>query len=519
MEQPTTRMRDIALYGLFSFLLIKVALTSADDRSSPLPLPANLTELAIPHDLGQVSQVIDVPGADSSSGRTLLLIQDTHVDYDAQKHLAAILDRLISTYGVRLVLVESGAGDVSLSSLRALGNLKTRHEVAERYLKSGVISGEEYLDVVSDRPLTLWGVEDLKLYGRGMDVVLDLQAAQASLGPKLAELHRLVTALRARLVNEPLNRFEALATQFDHEQLPLSRYLPTLLDEGKRVGVPIESLAPMLPRFLAVAQLEPTLDVARVQEEQRRVMADVRERASADALAQLAEAARKAKASPANATPFYRLLGSLMQSAHLEAAAFPRLSDYIRYVTLKADLSTRTVLAQLETLQAEVRARLIASSEEGALVSIEDGLALFERLIALQWSPKEHAAYLAHREAWQVARWIPQLQEQAARFGAAWTWHGDAEAMDRALAGVVEFYATAEARDAAIVQRSLAKMQEAGERTAVLIVGGFHTDHLNRMLTESRVRVAVVTPWVGQDDDPGRYVTILRRKYHARELP
>ncbi len=92
------------------------------------------------------------------------VVEDSPCHLETQLELVRILESLYTSEGVRLLLVEAGTGDVSLAYLRSFGPPANRRDVAGKYLRLGVLSGEEYLDIVSEWPLILWGVEDKELY-------------------------------------------------------------------------------------------------------------------------------------------------------------------------------------------------------------------------------------------------------------------------------------------------------------------------------------------------------------------
>jgi hypothetical protein len=103
-------------------------------------------------------------------------------------------------------------------------------------------------------------------------------------------------------------------------------------------------------------------------------------------------------------------------------------------------------------------------------------------------------------------------------------WPGDAEALETYLARAVRFYDLGQARDVEIARRTLERMEAEGQQIAVLIAGGFHTDHLIDLLSEQPVHIAVVTPLAGQEQDEMRYAQILKTKYQLsqqkqRQLP
>ena len=505
------------LIGIF-FGASEVALSGVEQPKPPAIRTLKVSDLFVPRELGQLSNVQQAPGPDSSA-KLVILVQDAHVNYEAQRNLAAILDRLVSDHGVSLILVEGGEGDVGLSYLRARGSQEAVKEVAERYLESGMISGEEYLDMVSDHALTLWGIDDDALYDDAMASLVEMDGGRETLERQLGALATTIDAIRATTANEPLRALEAQRALFDKEQLPVDQYLHYLLSTGAPMGVLLTSAQPNLQRLVDTGELERVLDYAQVEVEQRQAVGELRQRVSADELAPLKAAGAQLKAGKAEAVVFYRLFDSLMRRAQLDLATFPHLRDYIRYVTLKADLDSAALLHELSSLHTQLKDTLMTSSDEAELSAMAEGISRFQRLLSLQWTPEDYQGYLAHRGEWRLSQWVPRVQAHAARAGVAWAWDGDAVALDERLARAVRFYHAASARDEEMVHRALAKMDDAHQQAAVLIVGGFHADHLRQLLARQGVSVAVITPLVGSGGDEHRYATVLKAKYADRKPP
>ena len=84
--------------------------------------------------------------------------------------------------------------------------------------------------------------------------------------------------------------------------------------------------------------------------------------------------------------------------------------------------------------------------------------------------------------------------------------------LDTSLGRGLGFYDATNMRDASMATRSVWKMDELGEKTAVLIAGGFHADALVAGLNEKGVSVVVVTPSVGQENNQAKYETVLKVK-------
>ena len=94
-----------------------------------------------------------------TSGKLVIHIQDAHSNLSGQQNLANALERLMEEAGTPLVLVEGADRDVTLDEVRESVDPKEWRIAAKRFLYDGAISGEEYLNLTSDRPMRIIGVE------------------------------------------------------------------------------------------------------------------------------------------------------------------------------------------------------------------------------------------------------------------------------------------------------------------------------------------------------------------------
>lgn len=492
--------------GILFFCLSKVALSQAQDLT--------LSTLIVPSDLGQVSQryPTDHPSAHT---KLLLLIQDTHVNYESQKHVAQLLDRFASDYGLRLVLLEGGSGNANLAYLRGLGSPAARKAVAEEYLQEGILSGAEYLDVVSDHPLVLWGVDDEALYDENVDRFMEVEQLRERLAPQLEQLRQLVDQLRAHTTNEALKAFETQQARFAKQEVAFSVHLRYLAGEGERLGVPVSGY-PQLTQMLQVVDLETGLVHDQADLQQQELMKRLGTATSDVDLARLREAVSKLNTETITPAAFYRELEDIAGRAQVSLERYPQLARYIQYVRLKDTLQFKMLWSELAELQARIKERLVGQGCEAELASISEGVSVFQRLIELTWLPTNYQAYLKHAAAWRFSRWLPALREEADRQGMASTLPEDGQALDERIAEAVRFYEVADRRNAEMIRRALEKMDQEGEQVAALITGGFHTDDLARLLAQEHIDVAVITPWVSQETDKRQYADVLKMKQHAK---
>ena len=112
--------------------------------------------------------------------RLIIHIQDPHSNFGGQMNLANTVDSIMSKYKVSLVLVEGGSKDDTLTPIKEVAPPDVWKKVAKSFLMEGKISGEEYLNLTSDHPMRILGIEDKALYMDSLRAYADLAAKRAA---------------------------------------------------------------------------------------------------------------------------------------------------------------------------------------------------------------------------------------------------------------------------------------------------------------------------------------------------
>jgi len=506
-----------ALLSFFS--LPKVALAATEPPIDSPPRSLRPTDVTIPADLAYVGEIHDPRHGDSQASSTplsslplLIHIQEAHNNYEGQQHLAALLDWLVNTYGLKLILVEGGEGNVSLAYLREYGPPDNRREVADGYLKQGLVSGEEYLDIVSDYPLTLWGVEDNTLYQRNLQAFMDAESVQAAATTALDQVRQVTDALIPYVFAPDLRELETAIRAYQGGTLGLAAYAEMLTEHANVVGVPASSY-PQVTKFLAVHKAETSIDLKQVPLEQRQVMAQLRTALGQARVEPLITKAAQVKAEALSREAFYTELAHLADSIKLNLASYPNLSRYIPYVTQRSQINATRLADELDALARAVRTATASTPESHALLAIVDQLELMEKLVQLRLSPEEDRRLRAMDRESALAQWPVILTEQAGRHGLGAPSFDALPRLREALPVCDRFYEAARAREQALIDHAFAKLRESREPLAVLITGGFHAPRISRALSEQGVAVMIVTPKIGEDETTeARYRAVLNFK-------
>ncbi|HXV18705.1 MAG TPA: hypothetical protein VD883_01365, partial [Candidatus Omnitrophota bacterium] len=143
-----------------------------------------------------------------SQNTFIIHIQDAHVNLSGQQNLAGALDAIMKKYGVSLVLVEGGSVDGTLDPIKKLASAEILKRVAKTFLMEGKISGEEYLNLTSDHPMRIIGVEDDALYMKSVETYGDLAGKRQSILEAIKKIQGVTAKLKRKIYPEALIEFE-----------------------------------------------------------------------------------------------------------------------------------------------------------------------------------------------------------------------------------------------------------------------------------------------------------------------
>ncbi len=450
---------------------------------------------------------------ESYQGKTkklIIHIQDAHCHYEAQKKVSQVLEKLIKNYGLGLILVEGGSGDVSLSYLRNYGTQELREEVAEEYLKKGEIAGEEYLDIISDLPFRLYGIENDDLYNAHLDSFWEVESFKKKAIENGSVLKSLVDSLKRELYNTQLRFFERKKAGYEKEEISITDYYQYLRDSSKKFGLDLNPF-PNFKNFIEAASFEKNIKTEEITRDCKSLVTRLTEVLPEKKLKQLLAKSAKFKLEKIKSQDYYLFLKMLARSKHLNLKSYPYLYNYLNYLELSERIDGVKLIKEVKAVEEDIKKKLFKNDEERKLNEISENLELFTNLINLQMTPDEYEFYRAKKSDFKLSSWLEFLNAKAAKYKLN-KQTLDTSLLDNNLETFEGYYQAAQKRDAVLVENTIAKMDEDKEAIAVLIAGGFHTPQLTRMFKEKGYSYLVVAPKITESSDHEIYLSVLKNR-------
>ncbi len=488
--------------------------STAPSFGSPAPaadsqqVPLTLENLRIPTEHGTLKE------SHAAREPIIIHIQDAHANYDAQKHLAGILDYLIKAHGLTLVLVEGGSRNDSLSYMRTYAPLEKRQQVAEEFLKSGKISGENYLDLTTDYNFTVYGIEKPELYDQNMEAFFTVEQVQTKALGSMAAFREAVETLKQNLYPEEVKGLELRELEVKEGRVPLAQHYQALAEEAAKRKINVaDKEFPNLLRFLNASRLEKDLNFKQVETERTRFLEALTRslpKAEMDALLKQSLELKQGLISPAT---FYGHLKTRLSPE--QGKEYPTLTQYIEYLALFEGIDHAALFNEVESLSGRVKDSYFKTKSQRKLAQTAKDVGVLEDLLELKLTPDSYDYYRTHKKEFRPDTWAEDLRQLGQEQKPPLLFSLSPGPLNAAMPSMSSFYEVARERDEAMVENALKQIKEFNVPFAVLVAGGFHTPAFERLFQEKKVSYAVVAPKVGKVTaaDTEKYHRVLKETY------
>lgn len=184
-------------------------------------------------------------------------------------------------------------------------------------------------------------------------------------------------------------------------------------------------------------------------------------------------------------------------------AKLPLYPEEYRGWERNAELDFYSRSLQVQYLEAELRNRLVRTPAERQLLRYQEWVELTERILNVSASREDLARHQALSREVTVAGLQELVQDNP-------TLARDLEPLSASLQQAAQFYDLAAQRDAALFRNTWQRLKDRGERQAVLITGGYHTEAIRDLARQAGQAYVVIRPAMDRTESAARYFELLR---------
>jgi hypothetical protein len=300
--------------------------------------------------------------------KTVFLLQDLHLHFEAQTNIAATIDslaRALKSKNSHLMVGMEGA-DVAIddfSRTNSYPHRKVLRQAAQAMLKANILNGTEYAafgylgenaEGPVSLPFTVTGVEDWDEYKANVEAIRDAVPLKDKVKSALSDLKRTLAGLKKKYYTPEMNQYDAKRTAFEQGTLGLPDYVlyldSVLPAPGRNTRLLIEA-----------ALMEGSIDFAKVEMERSRMLEDLIRKLTEKETNTLLQVSLLFKSGEVSYTGYYNHIKNMAACHGLRLRQYPEMNLYIRYVLKSESIDHKGLFAELKLLEEAVFNKLCSN--------------------------------------------------------------------------------------------------------------------------------------------------------------
>lgn len=418
--------------------------------------PIPLDEINIP---GRYGSIIETH--EGANGKLIVHIQDAHANYEAQKNIAGIIEYLINSHNLNLVLMEGKLTNRDFKYLRYRAPLDVRTEIADNLLKKGNFNGVNYLDLASNYPILIQGVEDKKLYDINSAALWEMDKFKDIAIDYLNKLSIAADTLKRKIYNDDLLGLDKAKKDYEDENIDLMSYYKKLYDVIGKKNISTEEF-PDFSNLMKINEIEKKIDLVKIE----------------------------------NGT-----------------ADDEQKGLYSEYQSALRKLNVNKLFKEEPLLENKIQKVAAENADQERLYKISKAVSITDKMLKIKLIPEEYNYFLENKKDFDPQLWYDFLKEKSDELGMELEIPGNTYIISENIPAIEKFYSTAVAREKTFIKRSEDKMADDNVKSAVLITGGFHTPAVTQSLDDLGYSYIVISPKVTSKTDDELYRQTLKREW------
>ncbi|MBF0217604.1 MAG: DUF89 family protein, partial [Candidatus Omnitrophica bacterium] len=468
------------------------------------PGKIDVQTLELPPDIGSISD-----RHKGSLGKTIIHIRDVHCNYSCQRSIEGAIKFFNSEYGVGTSVLEGGSGNYDLSAFTKIKDKEVLSEVADHFVREGLVNGAELFAINEPGKMTLRGLEDPLLYGKNLLAYRESIKEKAASGNIIKRLEEYLGEVKDKVYSPELKVFDSNRSLYEEEKNGLDRYLGYLLGASVSVGVNTD----LYQEFLKLAEIlksEKNIDFKAANDQREALINLLANRLSRRDKGTLVVKTLEFKEGRIKEHLFYSFLLRKASCVDIPSGdMFPELNKYAAYAAEYEGVNKEKLLRELWRLEEDIAQKLCKTGDEKELYALSRGLVTLKGLLNISITREQYERYSAIKDTLTAGAYRGFIERESAKEGmpsAGGALLSDLDIVDTFQRGIVEFYSLALERDRAFLGNITASMGTSD--AAVVVTGGFHADGLKKLLADKGYSYLSVMPKVDANEDTP-YLDIL----------
>jgi len=347
-----------------------------------------------------------------TNGKLIIHIQDAHTNYSGQLNMAKALDRLMNQYDISLVLSEGSAKDSTLTELRKVLPLKQWKILAKKYLLQGIIQGEEYLNLTTEHPMKIMGIEYKDLYDKQVLSYAGLKDKRKEILKYLHQIKISIERVKNKLYpKELLNYEQTKNTSFHTKRSNLPYNFEALLNLAKQSNINLSNY-PEVSKLQDIRDKEGSIQFSKAQEEEQALFDALNSKGEGELLNRFRQIQKNSHLSQ---LVLISRLFDLAKRHSIPLDDYQELQRYKTYLKTFSSLKLETLLNDFDLLEKSLYSQFLITEDNQKLRAVGQYVHYLNKAYQIQMSSKEFATLKASHKDFVTISWQAFINQKTRR--------------------------------------------------------------------------------------------------------
>lgn len=429
---------------------------------------------------------------------TIIHIQDAHCNYAAQHKIAEIIGYLEKEYDVSVINLEGGARDYDLSIFTNISDRTVREKVADNFVREGLVSGAEYFAINNPEKVTLWGVEDPKLYIENLAAYRESLRYKETVEKELKTLSHILNNLKRHIYSKELFDLDLRYAAYKAGGLEFKDYLAFLVAKARERLIDIRAYKNVYLLGQCLEQ-EERIDFKTANAERDGLIDKLQKRLSKNAVEELVLKTLEFKTERISQRDFYAYLVRKAKSLNITLESFPELQKYIVYISMYATIDKPKVVEEVDSLENTLKESLCENDKQKDIARLSKNLTLLKNIFNISLTKEDYKYYKDNPDSFDMRNYSSFITKHAPAYGITAKLGKDVEHIDRYREDISKFYECSLKRDEAFLRNirypAISHQPSAfSPKITVLVTGGFHTENLGELFKKNNISYVSIMP-------------------------
>ena len=452
--------------------------------------PGSVKELnpdtfTLPEYLGQIKDSYK-----GTSGKTVIHIQDAHCNYACQKGISEIINYINKEHEIDTINLEGGAGKYDISIFTRIKDRKIREKVSDYFVEEGLVNGAEYYAINNPDKSDLWGVEDVDLYLKNLNVYRDSLKHKDQIDKYLRELNHIINNLKRHIFNEELLEMSIKYDGYKEGNIEFKDYLNYLIEQAKTKLIDIKQY-PNIYLINQSLEQEKSIDFRRADAERSYLIDDFEDTLSKMDFEKIIKKSVEFKTKTITQKEYYSYLFKKAEAYEMDLTQYPQLQKYLDYISTYEAVEKAQVMIEMNELENNLKETLFENNSQRKLDVLSKNLVLIGNLFNLKMSKEDWDYYCRHKKEFGIQNFTNFISQEAGKYKITAKPDGEIGRIDEWREKMEDFFTYSFARDEAFLNN----LKTGGKnQLTILMTGGFHTENLLQLLENNDISYISILP-------------------------